>query len=449
MPLNLLIPSLRRVNVPSSSSDTSVHPMHALLEPIMLTTPDVDNKYNVELPLILSEGGGAGEMEETMMWYSLTHEKGDHSEHSEGPWTDDVWRQGYMERMERREVQIQILLFFYKLSLPGPAPPEKKTKKRKRNEQQPMMTRDHLEAFMDRLSMWQLLSTIEQTRSPAEERDWIQTFFENIVEPAFKVQLPDLCTLLRSKVFPSSPFSDDEDESEPQKRKSSSPAPRSLSRAPSTSQTSSPSTSKSILARSRSRSLSVSLAQEQKERERASSIPAKKPAFTREISMSRVFKPKPKPQPAHAEVKTVKTEAPKAKIKPVNSSANLGVILVEETPAKPAKANSKAAITLVEDSPVKPRVAPSTAGQRQSTLNFKRSKDLPIVIPESPIKGTEEDDGEEEWMMASSPPDIVFLNPTRDPDGVAEMNGSDDDERVLATPSKPSRSRSRLSLRKM
>lgn len=403
-------------------------------------------------------------------------------------------------------VQIQILLFLYKLSLPGPAPPEKKRKKRKRSKKDelpPMTTQDHLEAFMDRLSMWQLLSTLEQTKSPAEERDWIQAFAQDLVEPAyvsisfcdyffvltylnrFKAQLPELCSLLRSRVFPSSPFSDDESDfaKEPKKRKSSSPEPRSnraLSRAPSISQIPSPilstssratTTTKAKLARARSRSLSVSLAQEQKERERANSIPAKKPAFNREVSMSRVFKSKPRPAHADAQAaKTVKTESAVPPPKPAN--AHLGATLVEETPVKPrvvakSGANAKPVITLVEDSPVKPRVAPTTValpsslGRRQSTLSFgasvvsgatKSARNLPIVVPESPGEGfgegMDEDDGEEEWMMESSPPDIVFLNPTRSPNGVVEMDGSDDDEGVLATPSKPSRTSARLSSRK-
>ncbi|PPQ91196.1 hypothetical protein CVT25_001212 [Psilocybe cyanescens] len=440
MPLNLLIPSLRRVNAPSTSSDASVHPMHAFLEPLLLTTTTVTNKYHTELPQILSEGGGAGEMEETMMWYSLTHEKGNDgapniSEHDDGPWTDDKWRHGYMERMERREVQIQVLLWLYKLSLPGPAPPEKKKRKRKRSrkdDEPDMTTEDYLEAFMDRLSMWQLLSTLERTKNTGEERDWIQAFTQAIVEPIFKTQVPELCSLLHSKVFPSSPFSDTES---PTLNKSSpEPQPkRALSRAPSVSQIPSPTLStssrttartKSKLARARSRSLSVSLAQELKERERASSIPSKKPVFNREVSMSRVFKPKPKPKQTE---ETIKTEPV---LPPPKPSANLGVTLVEETP-------------------VKARVASSTTFGRQPSFSFGAKSSTKVslpLVPESPVEGEE---GEEEWMMESSPPDIVFLNPKRGPNGVVEMDSDDDDDdgEHFATPSKPSRSSSRLSKR--
>lgn len=105
MPLHLLVPSLRRANVPSTSNpDASIHSMHKILEPLLLKTRSLSNKYRVELPQILADGGGAGEMEETMMWYSLTHEKGEEGkEHTEDIWTDDTWRENYLERMEQRE----------------------------------------------------------------------------------------------------------------------------------------------------------------------------------------------------------------------------------------------------------------------------------------------------------------------------------------------------------
>jgi hypothetical protein len=45
------------------------------------------------LPQILSDGGGAGEIEENMMSFALNYE----------PWIDEGWRKGWLERMERRE----------------------------------------------------------------------------------------------------------------------------------------------------------------------------------------------------------------------------------------------------------------------------------------------------------------------------------------------------------
>jgi hypothetical protein len=124
MPLRLLVSSLLRVrggNVSDSASTTSAlhsypHPLHDLLEPLLLTTRAASNKYHTELPQILSDGGGAGEMEETMMWFAINYEKGpeddnsgdktrskDAQHHFEGPWIDESWRKAWLERLERRE----------------------------------------------------------------------------------------------------------------------------------------------------------------------------------------------------------------------------------------------------------------------------------------------------------------------------------------------------------
>jgi hypothetical protein len=110
MPLNLLLPSLLRV---AAAQESSPHPLHVLLEPLLLTTNSASNKYRVELPQILSDGGGAGEMEETMMWYVINYEKGQEkavpsdATRSSGalddPWVNEEWRKDWLQRMERRE----------------------------------------------------------------------------------------------------------------------------------------------------------------------------------------------------------------------------------------------------------------------------------------------------------------------------------------------------------
>ncbi|KAJ2923564.1 hypothetical protein H1R20_g13530, partial [Candolleomyces eurysporus] len=218
-----------------------------------------------------------------------------------------------------KTVQIQILLYFLKLSLP-PAPASSKPKgKRKRSASSEGSTEDFLEAFMDKLSMWQLLNSVQSTSMNSsttkkeDERDWMQIFCEEVVEPEFKLLLPELCALLRTKVFPHSPFSDTETEAATSR--ASSPVPedtealsqsqtRISSRAPSTAadpRRTSPRPDARELARARSRSLSVSLAQEREQSQSQSNGGAaagKRRAVTREISMSRVFKPKPKPKPA-------------------------------------------------------------------------------------------------------------------------------------------------------
>jgi hypothetical protein len=46
-------------------------------------------------------------MEETMMWYAVTHKKaGDDlvlEGDEDGPWVNTMWKDAYLERMERRE----------------------------------------------------------------------------------------------------------------------------------------------------------------------------------------------------------------------------------------------------------------------------------------------------------------------------------------------------------
>ena len=170
------------------------------------------------------------------------------------------------------------------------------------------------------------------------------------IESRFKTQLPEACALLRSKVFPSSLFSDDSSNAPTSRNVSPDPelkpAKKNLSRVPSISRlpspalsTSSRNTTKSksdtrALVRSRSRSLSISLAQE-KERERAASAaPPKRRVLNREISMSRVFKSKPKP---NDKASTTSERGPKpATTAPVKTKVkDLGITLVEETPVKP------------------------------------------------------------------------------------------------------------------
>ena len=111
MPLDLLVPSMQRVSVASSSQPDppSPHPLHELLDQVLLSVRASANKYHVELPQILADGGGQGEAEEMMMWYALNHEKADGDENKargggeEGPWLDEAWRKRWLDRLERRE----------------------------------------------------------------------------------------------------------------------------------------------------------------------------------------------------------------------------------------------------------------------------------------------------------------------------------------------------------
>jgi hypothetical protein len=263
------------------------------------------------------------------------------------------------------------------------------------------------------------------------------------LESRFKTQLPDACALLRSKVFPSSLFSDDasnastsrhvspEPELKPSKKPSGARVPSSSrfpSPALSTSSRTTITKSKSdthALIRSRSRSLSVSLAQE-KERERAASAaPQKKRVLNREISMSRAFKPKPKDKDKATSERGPKLETVKPK------ANNLGVTLVEETPVKPRLTLSK---TMSFDQvslgipPIKDLKGTFKNLERDGSF-LSRSSQLGIL-----------DDDEEEWMVDGSP-DILLLNPKQ---SIGSSFGLDLDrevEEAQATPSKPSRKR--------
>ena len=88
---------------------------------------------------------------------------------------------------------IQILLNLLKLSLPGikpatPKSPEKPRKKRKKvdNEPPPETDAERLESYMDKLSMWQLTSSLDDFVAgidKAKEKNWTQKFCEDVVEP--------------------------------------------------------------------------------------------------------------------------------------------------------------------------------------------------------------------------------------------------------------------------
>ncbi|KAJ3830319.1 hypothetical protein F5878DRAFT_523485 [Lentinula raphanica] len=494
MPLDRLVASLRRVQIASTSTtdcSSSPHPLHALLDPILLTPRTAANKYQLELPRILDDNGGAGEIEETMMWFALSFEKANENQHERTRtntgssvstvqssdstlWSDEKWRARWIRRMERREVQIQILLHLLILSLPGPPPPPPqpespelssvKRRKRPRKKAARIPTpEDRLEAFMDKLSMWQLMGDLDMdervraTSKANNELDWIQLFCQDIVEPLFKSVLPTLCTLLRSKVFPHSPFSDDEDDHESQE--SGSPPPRPLKRtrqttsdrgsviptrypSPALSTTSNSSTreqkrntshrdSHPSLQRERSRSLSVSLAEEAEEKQKAKNAvrgTSKARVLSREVSMT--FKTKSKTMDRANSVTAApsflvsdsraKRELEPKVIKRELSRSDGETILVEATPLKPVRA-----VTMSQ----------SKGPLLSSTLFSRTSSKLSAV-------------DEEIWdLPGSSSPDILSLTPTAGNGSTGSSRGAgatDEDEEedwVVSTPTKTSKKR--------
>ncbi|KAJ6621451.1 hypothetical protein B0H10DRAFT_987545 [Mycena sp. CBHHK59/15] len=371
MPLGLFVPSLRRVQAPPADS-TMTHPLHALLERLLLTTRSATNKYHVELPYILANGGGEGEEEESLMWFAVTREKSENDE--EEPWLNDSWRSKWMERMERREVQIQILLYLLKLSLPGPAPPPEVSspnKRRKLGDPSPPTLEDRLESFMDKLSMWQLVGTLEEglLHRNKGDRDWMQSFCEDVVEPRFGATLPAQTALLRSKIFPHSPFSDSSDSEDgraaspdiPNSKRARSVAGPALSVS-----ASAPVKSLGELSRSRSRSLSITLAQErEREQQREGSVGAKRRVFNREVSMKRAFKPRER------DAKTVEAERNREKEKAEEKQR------AEETKISVAKEQERSlGVTLVAATPVKPKIRPGhNRGSIGSRASAGRVKD--------------------------------------------------------------------------
>ncbi|KAH8827309.1 hypothetical protein DL96DRAFT_1681104 [Flagelloscypha sp. PMI_526] len=504
MDLKMLPLRLQRVQpATATSSEETIHPLHAILDVFLLTARSVTSKYHTDLNHLLVQGGSPEadqEPEEAMMWYSMTHEPLDDTIPEE-PWKDSKWKTGWLDRMERRELCIQILLYFIKLSLPGPKPipPASPSKKRTKAGDRPAppapSTEARLEALMDKLSMWQLVGNIQPDLSytsthtisgKRDERDWMQKFCENVVEYRFKDTLPDLCALLHSKVFPSSPFSDDDNDDndassefenlEQENRLSEIPAPAPISapaedkvnqlkRARSASRalleqhrapkpkpkptlsiqpkdlsetrrpSPSPNSASSATARipppsnvrktstssslSRSRSLSVSLAEEK--RSRSVSIGPQRSALTREVSMSRSFKPgasqakaKDKDEAssgvgAAGKKRKEEEEAKKLALKRAQSQAKFGMTLVEETPVKTRVIAGAGKAPLVMDGGIRIGAFP---------VHGKRKKEL------------DEENEEEDWSLYSSP--VSVLVGPGSPDG-AVRNG---DVLALETPVK-------------
>ena len=180
--------------------------------------------------------------------------------------------------------------------------------------------------------------------------------------------------------------------------------------------------------RTRSRSLSVSLAQE-RERERERSVglgAAKKRVLNREVSMSRVFKPKPKvPKAPEAKV-TGKRKRPE-----------------DDNPTLKVKDEG---VTLVVDTTVKPRAGVKTkpALHLQTMRGSQRTVGTTGSFSLLPIGRVIQDDAdsEEEWHLRSSP-DILLLGGKDDTDGRGSSEGlglSDgEDDPSSVTPSKSKR----------
>ncbi|PPQ65150.1 hypothetical protein CVT24_011045 [Panaeolus cyanescens] len=518
MPLKLFVRALRHLQIPGPSSElTEPHPLHTFLEPILLTTRRTSSKYHTELLRVLVGGfNEEADMEEAMMWFAAGYEPHNSSkgkekekemmEEDDGPWKDSAWRDNYMRKMERRETLIQILLYMFKLSLPGPAPVDPSStqpKKRKRSPSrgrkssrkwspsrvldEPVLTaEDHLESFMDKLSMWQLMGNLEShsisepvdtlsggfvngtsatsssTHKEDKPRDWAQKFAEDIVEKEyvfkhfsslenhlvsyrFKDKLPELCALLRSKVFPVSVFSEEEltePEVNPPKPAKAAPAserppkpslsrqpsmslqkqpgingnPRALSRAPSnaslashralsrapsrsrvpsplpfdndvqmaddtSSQVPTKSASSLPAGRTRSLSLSQSLAQEQRDRERGTTLHAPSNARKRAVLTREISMSRSFKRKASGILGESQGDGVTA-VKRDTKEKQEAIAREKEKERK--KRELEVGVTLVEETPVKrPRLEPTRPEREQNSATLKPLKalDLSAAMP--------------------------------------------------------------------
>ncbi|KAF5392509.1 hypothetical protein D9757_002288 [Collybiopsis confluens] len=433
MPLKLLVPAMRRVQVASTSSESmsSPHPLHALLDPILLGARTSANKYQVELPKILDNQGGDEDIEEMMMWYALSFEKALASKQDIPVYMDEQWRAKWIKRMERREVCIQILLNLLLLSLPGPRPvplepkiPQLSSVKRRK---QPIKKaasvptpEERLESFMDKLSMLQLMGDLENcdqasrpTPRPNNELNWAQSFCQNIIEPSFQSTLPIFCDLFRSKVFPSTLFSDEEDQDAEELAVSRQPSP-----ALSTSSTSSQSELKRQdplrrqLQRERSRSLSISLAEEAEQKAKQGvSGPTKRRMFSREVSMS--FR--------------ARSKTPSLSLLTMGSSFLISNSRKDHNPRLVKR--EPTGTVLVEATPLKP-VRTMALSQVEESYNQIA---VPALFSRTTSKSSNIDKEEDLWELpGSTSPQVLSLTP------IGKVTNA---ETLMSTPTKAKRKR--------
>ncbi|TFY69348.1 hypothetical protein EVJ58_g477 [Rhodofomes roseus] len=513
MPLRALVPSLWRIQSdPSSSSSfrSNSHPLHDLLRPLLLTPRSASQKYHTRLNQMIEEDTSAGDDEEQMMWLAYRNAKGDaelveQTQDASGTVSmfdaEEAWKDRWLAKMEQRDderVQIQIILHFFLLSLPGAPsqPPEEPqpelpaylspSKKRKRKHKvatpppQGPTLEECIELFMDKLSMWQLMSALDAQdaqrdrgnphakgkQKAADERDWMQAFCEDTVEPRFKTKLPDLCKLLRSKVFQDSSFTDDPDDLLSSPPVSPRPAAKRLKTSAASSQHTSfsrtqPRTKDAQpdpreLQRARSRSLTVTLEQERARSRSISTGPGnalRKRAIVREVSMTTAFKSK-----AQAKAREKEQATAKARVAAQKEKART----LTDAGAAKALARTKSSVkgvTLVEATPVKPKERSDRGASETEEHGEMEAGEGAAPLPRCELGNiVEGDEDEDEWTLPSSP-DILLLGSgsgsgshlTKASSRVSDDDDDDDDDvlgwmarnthLVTDTPTKPKRTK--------
>ncbi|KAI0824394.1 DNA replication regulator SLD3-domain-containing protein [Trametes gibbosa] len=509
MPLQLLLPALLRVAdaSPSTSEPSVIHPLHSLLQPILLTSRASSQKYSSRIPQLIAEESDCAQTEDEYVWDAYNKDKANEVHVPEGQDENEAHEQlkhAWFERMERREVQIQILLHFLLLTLPGhgappsaealrdltlslPLPPPlspSKSKKRKDRERgkskapqaSPQPLEERLESYMDKLAMWQLMWSVDSKFRPAhaqpakpatagldggqDDRDWMQAFCEDLVEPLFKEKLPDFCALFRSKLFREAAISDTDtvDLSPPTSPKRGSKRLKtSASAASGPSAAAGSSKAKDDAAtRARSRSLSMSLEQEQRERSRSVSIAPgglRKRGIVREVSMTTVFKGKERAKSRASIVRTGSALAPSSSLSRSRSQSESQRESSQQNASSKVSGKTGRGKVLVAATPTKARVAQSqsqpaetqtrlpalfggaSSSQASSHTRLIRADSLDIAIDadaddddnddddvnfatptKARVRGrsrkivhdTEDEDAGDEWTLRRSP-DVLLL----------------------------------------
>ncbi|KIY73933.1 hypothetical protein CYLTODRAFT_416588 [Cylindrobasidium torrendii FP15055 ss-10] len=394
MPIAELIPTLKLVNAPSASNGP--HPLLALIEPLLLSGRAASDKYREELPQAVEKEGEITGTEESVMWYALSygkktgsHSKGGTHERTEELLADSEWMKQWFESMERREIAIQLLLHMFVHSLPGLPDVTSPRKKRKKQQEEPSLHKEFVEerilTYIDKLSTWQLVTSLDTHDKDHDIQDWPQRFFTDVIEPQFKSSFADLCDEIRTRLFPQQHSLLSDDDKDENASRSSSPQPHPKKRPRRGSPTLSVASSSRTVtqdrtgldrSRSLSRSLTLSLAEEERTKNMGNAAKKRAP-LNREISMSRTFR---KSQPA--EPIPPKPKAPsKVKPKPKDDERR---VLVEATPVK---------------------------SQRTREI-LQKQNTLPFSFGRSQTQDGQQE--EEEWHLAgSTSPDVLLLKDSR------------------------------------
>ncbi|KAI0684295.1 hypothetical protein BC835DRAFT_1293230, partial [Cytidiella melzeri] len=229
MPLDRLIPALLLVAAMPifgpSSSRSQAYELFELVKPHLLTPRLVTAKYQKRISALVDEAehGEAGPDDE-LMWYVLRYEKGIHEDEDMSEEQQaaayDSWKKTWLSRMEQREITIQLPLYLLLLTLPDiprdepesrstevmvPSPSPCKRVRASfptKGSLSASILEQHPELLMDRLAMWQLMSSVDinaggdvtvrhthrlQTaykgrHRTVDDRDWMQILCEDIVE---------------------------------------------------------------------------------------------------------------------------------------------------------------------------------------------------------------------------------------------------------------------------